>query len=304
MNDTDSAADLFADESEHVVYEKGSWQATLNRSANLFDKSAGERKRATVLLWQGAVSGIEDWLPDASTDVSAEGLYSEVMAILGKPRKGDASKIKTVALATKNHGLMLSLYPNLSKAYAEARRLTQTIAQEKSEDDAANAAVEALAAEAPNTASTPENAAKIVLAAGLDEAARLLLDALGATNDAAHRAFMRAISQEIAGRVKPKLSAVKAGPKAGATQAKPGGAGTKPAAVKTAGTKPKASATGSTKGKPVARPVAAKAKTVSEPAKGEPVSEPVEAGTEHVSTPVVPIKRPVVKGRPVAVKRG
>lgn len=271
--DTDGMADD-TEQDDAVTYEKGTWQATLNRSATLFDKSAGERKRATVLLWQGAVAGIEDWLPNSDEDVSAENLYSEVQAILGKPRKGDASKIKTVALATKNNGLILSLYPNLSKAYAEARRLTQTVAQEKSEDAAAEKAIEALAASAPKSSGTPEGAAMIVLSQGVDEAARLLLDALGATNDAAHRAFMRAISQEIAGRVKPKVSTVKAGPKAGATQAKPGGAKTA-TAVK------------------------------AQPVKGKPAAQPVEK-VEKVATPAVPVAtkgKPVLKGKPVAVKR-
>lgn len=253
---------------EGTVYDKGSWQSVLQRSATLFDKSAGERKRATALLWQGAQSGIEDWLPNASDDVSAEGLYADVLDILGKPRKGDASKIKTVALAAKNNGLVLSLYPNLSKAYAEARRLTQTVAQEKSEDAAADKAIEALAKETPNSASTPENAAKIVLSQGLDEAARVLLDALGATNDAAHRAFMRAVSQEIAGRVKPKVSTAKAGPKAGATQA--------------------------TTGKPAAKAKAAPA--ASTKAKAEPVKP------QTAAKPVVPVKgKPVLKGKPVVV---
>lgn len=275
MSDTlavPTAVDSVLDDSTDTVYDKGSWQSTLQRAGSLFDKSAGERKRATALLWTGAQSGIEDWLPNASDDVNAENLYSEVIGILGKSRKGDASKIKTVALAVKNHGLVVSVYPNLSKAYAEARRLTQTVAQEKSEDAAADKAVEAAAANAPKSSSTPEGAALILIAQGMDELARLLLDALGATNDAAHRALMRAISQEIAGRVKPKASAAKAGPKAGATQAK----APKP------GSTPKAAA----------------------PAASTKAKQAAPAAPVAVAKPVVPVKgKPVaVKGKPVAVK--
>lgn len=299
------------------TFVKGTWQAILHNSEVKRALGAKNNKAASALLWQGAQAGIESWLPDSDTDVSAENLYNEAkLALGGEHRKGDASKIKTVAVAVKTKGLVLSLYPNLSRAYGEAKRLTSTVAQEAAEDAAADKAIEDLIATAPQSASTPENAAKIVLSAGLDEAARLLLDALGATNEAAHRSFMRAISQEIAGRLKPKATTVKAGPKAGATQAPTGGAAQKaaPHAVKAQPAKPKqaatkaspvkAGATASTKAKPVARPVAVKATEVAEPAKGEPIHEPVEAGHEHVDTPAVPVKKAVVKGRPVAVKRG
>lgn len=259
---------------KEVTYEKGSWQATLNRSASLFDRAGNDRKRASTLLWQGAQTGIEEWLPNASDDVNGEGLYNEVINILGKARKGDASKIKTVAVAVKNKGLVLSSFPNLSKAYAEAVRLTSTAKAEKAEDEAADKAIESI--DAPNSASTPENAARIVLSQGLDEAARVLLDALGASNDAAHRAFMRAISQEIAGRVKPKQTTAKAGPKAGATQAKTG-----EAAVAT----PKATAT---KAKP-------KAKPVQSASKGDPNKK---------ALPPKPTAKPAAtKAKPVVVKR-
>lgn len=266
-------AESVLDDSTDTVYDKRSWQAVLNRSAKLFDKSRTEHKTATNLLWTASKSGIEEWLPLADSDKQAERFAGEVLAILGKTRKGDASKIKTVALATKNHGLVLSIYPSLTKAYNEARRLTQTVQAEKAEDAAADKAIEELAARAPKTTATPEGAAMLVLSLGLDEAARLLLDALGSTNEAAHRAFMRAISQEIAGRVKPKVSTVKAGPKAGATQASSKGAQ-------------------SSKAKPNIQPASAK---------GKPAAVAAAAPVKPTAAPVVQKGKPVMKGKPVTI---
>lgn len=217
------------------TYDAGTWQATLDKSATLFERSGKARKQASSLLWTGAQEATEEWMGgDSDTDVNAEMLYANVLDILGTPRKGDASKIKSVALAVKNNGLVLSLYPNLSKAYAEATRLTKTVAAHAAEDTAADEAVAAIQESAPKSSSTPEGAALIVLSKGVDEAARLLLDALGATNTAAHRSLMRAISQEIAGRIapapkpakkasapKPKASAKAKAPKAGAAKPKP-----------------------------------------------------------------------------------
>ena len=280
---------------EETAPAKGTWQAALAQSAVLFDRSTAGRKRASELLWKGAQEGIEAW--DSDNDVSGEALYSEVLGLLGKPRKGDASKIRTVALAAKNNGLVVTIYPNLSKAYAEALRLTKTIATQQAEDSAADAAVAALASVIGATASTPEDAAKVVLAKGVDEAARLLLDALGATNEAAHRSLMRAIAQEIAGRVKPAPKPkVTAGPKAGATQAGTPTSKAK-AVINTAGAKEKPA--------PAGAPVKAKAAPVVKP---KPVV--AEVGTNGVtetgvSTPAVPVKTkaaPVVR-RPL-VKKG
>lgn len=276
---------------------KGTWQETLAKSATLFDRSAQGRKSATALLWKGAVGAIEAWEPD--TDVSAEGLYNDVKTALGESRKGDASKIKTVALAVKNNGLVLGVYPNLSKAYVAAVAMTKTVAVHQTEDDAAEAAVKALAEFTGATVSTPEDAAKIVLAKGVDEAARLLLDALGATNEAAHRSFMRAISQEISGRIVKPVKTVASGPKAGATQV---GA--------TASTKPKATIqSGATKGKaaPVVR-AGQKAKPVIQTkAKPVPVEVPVvvEVAAEVPAEPVAeaPKKASPVVRRATPVKR-
>lgn len=262
------------------------WKDTLAKSEAVRVKGVKFTKDAGHLLWTGAQEAINSWLPDADIDVSGETLYTEVMdALGGKHRKGDASKIKTVALAVKENGLVLAVYPNLSKAYAEAVRLTKTTQQNADDDAAADKATEDIAKRASATASTPEDAALIVLAKGVDEAAKLLLDALGANNDAAHRALLRAISNEIAGRVKPKVSTVKAGPKDGATQAGTAAFGQS--------TKPKAAVQTATKAKPVA------AGTKAAPVKAAPAkaAQPVKTAQ--------PVKRaaPVVKGRP-AVKRG
>lgn len=253
-----------------VTFEEGSWQETLNKSATLLDRSNKGRARATALLWDGAQVAIESWMDgNSDRDVHAEVLQADVMdALGGKSRKGDASKIKTVALAVKNNGLDLGatvpdkkdpsksvlVFTNLSKAYAEAIRLTKTAETQASEDSAADEAIQAI--NAPKSSSTPEGAAAIVLSQGTDEAARLLLDALGKENLPAHRAFLRAISQEIAGRVpkpapKPpkapkaakKATAKKATVSSGAAKAKPkaGTTATKKAAPVAAKPKPKPS---------------------------------------------------------------
>lgn len=234
-------------DSDKPEFDSGTWQATLTKSATLFDRSGKARKQASALLWDGAQVGITEWLDNSDTDVHAEVLYADVLDILGTPRKGDASKIKSVALAVKNNGLVLSLYPNLSKAYAEANRLTKTVKQHADEDHAADEAVSAIQQTAPKSSSTPEGAALIVLSKGVDEAARLLLDALGATNTAAHRSLLRAISQEIAGRVQPA-------PKPQKKATAPKGAAKK--AAKATGTKAKATKA-ATKPKPVRKPVEA-----------------------------------------------
>lgn len=316
-SNTGSIADGMAVDTEatgEVVYEKGSWQEALQRSSSLLDRSTKARKTASTLLWTGAQTAIEEWLPEADTDVSGENLYNEVLGILGKPRKGDASKIRTVAVAVKDHGLVLTIHPNLSKAYAEAVRLTKTQQAQADEDDAAEKAVEALAKSVPNSTTTVEGAALILLSKGIDGAVVAILDALGANNEAAHRAFMRAVSTEIASRVqaakpKPAPKAPKA-PK-GAAQPQSGSGSSPKAAVKTAGTKPKAGKgtkakpvpVSKSKGDPNARPLPPKAKAVDPGAKGESIHEPVEAGTEHVEAPEVPVKKAVTKAKPVVVKR-
>lgn len=213
-----------------TIFDRGSWQAALAQSAKLYDKSVGDRQKAGALLWQGATSAIADWASDKSRDKSGEDLYAEILGLLGESRKGDASKIKTVALAVRNKGLDLGLYNNLSKAYAEARRLTKTEQEERIEDTAAEQAIEAI--EPPKTATTVEGAAKILFSKGMEGAIVALLDVLngpsGEFNEAAARSFARSVTTEVAARVqaaKPKPEPrKKAEPKEGATKAPAKGA--------------------------------------------------------------------------------
>jgi hypothetical protein len=291
---------------EPVTYEKGSWQESLQKSSNLLDRSAKARKTASSLLWKGAQAGIEAWLPGAQTDVSGENLYAEVIEALGRARKGDASKIRTVAVAVRNNGLDLSTFPNLSKAYAEAVRLTRTVKQQEDEDDAAEEAIAGI--EAPKTASTQESAAALLLAKGLDGAVVAILDALGAKNEAAHRAFLRAVSTEIAARVKATADAEAQAKKdeAAKKKAEAAAAAPKKTAAKKSTPAPVA-AKGKPKGKPATKTAAAKATA--------PINDGVEDGTDEdvevdesvevVETPSVPVaKKASAKGRPVVRRPG
>lgn len=309
-------------------FEKGSWQDSLNKSALLLDKSATARKTAGKLLWNGAKSGIAQW--DSETDASAEIFAADVLAILGSGRKGDASKIKTVALAVAGNGLDLDEYENLSKAYAAAIALTKTVKVEAEEDDAAEQAIATI--EAPKTASTPEAAAKVLLSKGVDGAVVAILDALGADNEAAHRAFLRAVSTEMGARVKAAKDAIAEATKAerdkaaavkqAERDAKAKEAAEKKAAAKAAlkekAAKAKPTATAA-KAKPAAKATTAttKAKPVAAKAKPVPVTEPVHVGDDMPDSGVedsvldaddaaidaadeAPV---VVKKRPVPVKR-
>lgn len=293
-----TSTDTIATAEAPVEFVKGSWQDSLHKSATLLDRSTKARKQASNLLWTGAQVAIEEWAPDSATDVSAENLYNEVLLALGTPRKGDASKIKTVALAVRNNGLILAAHPNLSKAYGEAVRLTKTVAAQADEDDAAEAAVALI--EAPKTTSSVEGAALVLLSKGIDGAVVAILDALGASNEAAHRSFMRAVSTEIAARVqaaKPKPAPkVKAEPKEGATPANKAGAKPAKAAPKS----------GAAKAKPVTK-AAPKAKALPVPNKEKPsaeVTEPVHAGDDIPDSPVDEaadnaVSTPVVAAKPV-----
>lgn len=274
---------------EAVVYEKGSWQDSLAKSTILLDRSAKAKKAAGAHLWNGAQAAIEGWLDKSDTDVSAEGLASEVLDVLGAGRKGDASKIKTVALAVKSNGLVLASFANLSQAYTEAVKVTKTVKAEAAEDSAAEEAIEAI--EAPKTTSSVEGAAALLLSKGVDGAVVAILDTLGKDNEAAHRAFMRAVSTEIAARAqarKPKPEPkVKAEKKDGATKAKK--APTTKAKVAT--TKAKPVPVSASKGDPNKKALPAKAKPV-------PVTSPVEETVEEtVEAPAKakprPARRPV-----------
>ena len=200
------------------------WQETMAKAVEQFGKAGDlaartskEKKKAGILLWDGAQAAIAAW--DKAADPGAEVLAEELKAVLGDSRKGDVSKIKTVALAVAHKGLHPSDYPNLSKAYAAARAKSGEVEKARAEEDtAAEAAIAELVKATPDE-DTPEGAALRVLAKGVDEAARLLVDALGKDNTPAHRALLRAVSSEVAGRAKPEPKApVKDAPKEVAEQ--------------------------------------------------------------------------------------
>lgn len=268
---TGEAANITA-ETEEIT----GWRKTLADASALKDRAGKANKKAATLLWDGAQDAVNEWLPKSDGDRGGEGLYNEVMDALGKSRKGDASKIKTVALAVKEHSLVMGQFPSLSKAYTEAVRLTKTEQAQAAEDTALESVVKSLAEDAPKTAGTPESAAKIVLAQGPAKAAALLLDALGATDQPAHRAFIRSITQEAASRVQPKKSAAKAGtkpkPKKGAAPAVPGDGASKPRAEKvTAPAKEKPAK----KAAPISAPKAVTGDKAPVKSKPAPVARPV-----------------------------
>lgn len=247
----------------HVVPDtaEGTWQHTIVKSGALLARGVKATAAAGTLLWQGSQEGILDWLEDrADDDVNGEGLYNELVSLLGKPRRGDANKIKTVALAVKNNGLVLSQHPSLTKAYGEAKRLTVTVKQNEEDDHAAEEFVEALTA--PKSTSKPEGAASILLKQGVDEATRLIVDsvieAAGGYEQAEPvlRSLLRSLSQEIVGR-KPKPE-----PK------------TKTEATITAPSKAKAPA--KTKAKPKPNPKADREDAAGEPVDEADIADPIE----------------------------
>lgn len=193
---------------------EAAWVEDLKKSATLKDRAGKATKQAGILLWKGAKVAITDH--DSSLDPDGEALYNEVKEALGgESRRGDASKVRTVAIAVDGGldlaetvvkaGKKILKYQTLSAAYAEAVRLTKTVAEEAVEDNAAEVAISEI--DAPKTASTPESAALVLLSKGVDGAVVAILDALngptGENNVAAHRAFLRALTSEVAARVKP-----------------------------------------------------------------------------------------------------
>lgn len=179
------------------VAEMKPFEKTLHEAAKAFANAEKATTKGGTLLWQGTQEAYEAW--DASKDEDGTGLYESVKGALGESRKGDASKIRTVALAAKAGKIDLDDYDSLSKAYTAATEAGKKAEARDEEDRAADEAVQSL--NAPDEATTAEAAAKIVLESGVDDAARILLDTLGPDNVAAHRAFARAVSEEIAGRI-------------------------------------------------------------------------------------------------------
>jgi len=243
---------------------------TLRKSESVRAASVTSRREAGALLWEGSKAAIHEW--DTNKDSAGEFLYEEVKAALGgKHRKGDAAKVKKVALAKRDYGLVLAEWANLSQAYREACRLTDVMAREAAEDKAADAAV-ADAAKREVEPGSIEDAANRLVGAGLPQAVSAILDALGKENIPAHKALLRALTDEVGKRqaaaekidpAKPK-TAKPAKPKGDVQVAKPAAA--KPAAAKPAAAKPKPAAA-----KPAAaKPAAAKPKPKPKPAAAKP----------------------------------
>lgn len=103
------------------------WQDLLVASRTASDeaaRAAALRKQAGAYLWAGAQALIEQWLTwDATGDPEALVLYANALEAIGKSRKGQASKIKTVALAARDLDLHPHCYSSLSEAYRNAKRL-------------------------------------------------------------------------------------------------------------------------------------------------------------------------------------
>lgn len=84
-------------------------------------RAAALRKQAGEYMWAGAKAMIEEWNCDLDPD--ADLLYRQAVDAIGKARKGQASKIRTVALAVRDLDLHPDCYGSLSEAYRNARRL-------------------------------------------------------------------------------------------------------------------------------------------------------------------------------------
>ncbi len=250
--DTDTPGEFATDQE----FEKGTWEFKTREASRLYKRAEGANKRASTMLWDGAKEAIEDWSAKSEDDVNAEALSHRLLVIMGTSRKGDVSKIKKVAVAVRTKGLATENFPNLSKAYAEARRLLDTTVEEQTEDTAADGAVQAVAADAPKTASSIESAVALAisLAGGADEFARVVFDTInhgGGENHEAHRSFVRAFAEEAAGRVRKVADAEKARKAAEREQAKADAAATVEANKAERATKAEAPAKGKAKAKPV-----------------------------------------------------
>lgn len=101
--------------------------ALLNKSRTSAEeaaRAAALRKEAGVYLWAGAKALIEEW--NSASDPDAWGLYRTALEAVGKQRKSAASKMRTVALATRDLDLHTDCYGNLNEAYRNAKRLETT----------------------------------------------------------------------------------------------------------------------------------------------------------------------------------
>ena len=181
------------------------WAETLRAAARKLDTAAVTAREGNSLVWLGGAAAIAD--VTSGSDYDGIAFYEQLLGALGQPRKGTASKLRTVADAVIEHGLDTSEHKSLAAAYNAARALNRTRTVEVAEDTALDEALSALIA--PKSTSTIEGAAKLLLSKGEDEAVRQIFDAIGGDNFAALRSFVRAATQELSGRVKASQEAAK-----------------------------------------------------------------------------------------------
>lgn len=181
------------------------WAETLRAAARKLDTAAVTAREGNSLVWLGGAAAIAD--VTSGSDYDGIAFYEQVLGALGQPRKGTASKLRTVADAVVEHGLDTSEHKSLAAAYNAARALNRTRTVEVAEDTALDEALSVLIA--PKSTSTIEGAAKLLLSKGEDEAVRQIFDAIGGDNFAALRSFVRAATQELSGRVKASQEAAK-----------------------------------------------------------------------------------------------
>ena len=227
------------------------WRTALRQAGLQKDEARANTKEAGQAAWAAARAGIEEWLTVKGADPEAQAFHGEVLHYYGKARKGEASKIRTIALATANNGLDPNTYRTLGAAYAAALKLTKIADINATEDEAlaaaSAAAASAAAASAAVSAATgaPADMAIMIMSLGAKTAVTLMLDALGEDNLPAHRALLRELSKQVGERnekVQAKTAASKPAkpakdktvPKAVASQPAP----VQPAKTKPAKTKP------------------------------------------------------------------
>jgi hypothetical protein len=97
-------------------------------SAEEAARAAALRKQAGILMWRGALLLIDGWNSDADPD--GDNLYAAALEALGKSRKSAASKIRAVALASRDLDLHPDCYGNLNEAYRNAKRLAESTAEQ------------------------------------------------------------------------------------------------------------------------------------------------------------------------------
>ena len=252
----------------------------LAKSVEELESAAGMRTQASKTLWQGAVMVIDNRDPQ---DKDRSTLAQNVIDAMGKHRKGDASKIKKVALAA-DRGLDIRDYPNLSKAYNAACAIIDPKVDKDAADVAAADSIAATIDPAKPELSPEDAAAALVLSKGMRTAAVLLLDAL--KEDAqAGRGLLVALTTEMAQR---------------ADYAKQ-----KATAEKVPGTPRKQEDKGDAAPATVAAPVAAPTKPT-KPTKPKPAAEPAEPTIDLMfgdASPVEPKTEPKPKPKTVMVKK-